>query len=284
MYLKEYYPDTFFSKYIVSYFTLDTSLVSENITDLVLPDGTFGIWFMDSKDSVKRNLSTSTIPKTLKKSSLFGQKTKAVNYFYSPGSTQSFGIKINPEGLPLFLDAGSKEIKNSHVGLDCLSNKALMELEAKVFEKSIVQDKIKTVEDFMLERIVNLNSKVDYVLFSQIVKYIRYKRGAIRLNQLSEHFNISYKKIERLFQFYLGMAPKVYIRIIRFNSCIHLKNELEQLNLTQLGNEVGFFDQSHFIREFKSFSSLTPKDFFSKEMSSSESVLIDMLISRWTRF
>ncbi|MDC6363760.1 MULTISPECIES: helix-turn-helix domain-containing protein [Flavobacteriaceae] len=284
MYLKEYYPDTFFSKYIVSYFTLDTSLVSENITDLVLPDGTFGIWFMDSKDSVKRNLSTSTIPKTLKKSSLFGQKTKAVNYFYSPGSTQSFGIKINPEGLPLFLDAGSKEIKNSHVGLDCLSNKALMELEAKVFEKSIVQDKIKTVEDFMLERIVNLNSKVDYVLFSQIVKYIRYKRGAIRLNQLAEHFNISYKKIERLFQFYLGMAPKVYIRIIRFNSCIHLKNELGQLNLTQLGNEVGFFDQSHFIREFKSFSSLTPKDFFSKEMSSSESVLIDMLISRWTRF
>ena len=281
MYFKEYYPNRPFSTYIDSYFTVDTSLVVENITDLVVPDGTFGMLFIDSQDSIKRNVSTESLPITLKRTSLFGQKTKPVNYYYSPGSSRSFGIKINPEGLPLFLDYSYKKLKNLYVEVDNLADRDLLELEEMVLEQENVGGKIRVVEDFLLKRISKLNSDDNYVLFSAIVEHIKAKKGEIRFDALSAHFNINYKKAERLFQFYLGITPKTYIRIIRFNAAIHLRGQLAQLNLTQLGNEVGFFDQSHFIKEFKSFSSLTPKDFFTKKLSSSEEALMNIISQRW---
>ncbi|WP_036382306.1 helix-turn-helix domain-containing protein [Muricauda sp. MAR_2010_75] len=281
MYFKEYYPDQFFSRYIDSYFTVDTSLVYEDITDIVVPDGTFGLLFIDSQNSIRRNTSTEGPPITLRRTSLFGQKTKPVNYYYSPGKTTSFGIKINPEGLPLFLDYSYKELKNLFVELDGLADKDLKELEEQVFEQPYVKGKIKVVETFLLKRISRLNSEPDYLLFSSLVEHIKAKKGEIRSNTLAAHFNINYKKMERLFQFYMGIAPKTYIRIIRFNATIHLRGQLTDLNLTQLGNEVGFFDQSHFIREFKSLSSLTPKDFFGKKLSTSEEALMNIIAQRW---
>ena len=281
MYFKEYYPNHLFSTYIDSYFTVDTSLVLENITDLVVPDGTFGMLFINSQDSIKRNVSTESLPITLKRTSLFGQKTKPVNYYYSPGSSKSFGIKINPGGLPLFLDYSYKELKNLYVEVDNLADRDLLELEERVLEKESVEGKIRVVEDFLLKRISKLNSDDNYVLFSAIVEHIKAKKGEVRFDALSAYFNINYKKVERLFQFYLGITPKTYIRIIRFNATIYLRGQLAQLNLTQLGNEVGFFDQSHFIREFKSFSSLTPKDFFTKKLSLSEVALMNIISQRW---
>ncbi|NAY91281.1 helix-turn-helix domain-containing protein [Muricauda sp. JGD-17] len=281
MYFKEYYPEAFFSRYIDSYFTIDTSFIYEDITDLVVPDGTFGLLFIDSQDSIKRNVPTQAPPITLKKSSLFGQKTKSVNYYYSPGKTQSFGIKINPEGLPLFLSDSSKDFKNLYVELDYVMDKGLMELEEKVLEKTNVGDKIQVVEQFLLQSISKINANPDYLLFVAIIEHIKEKKGEVRFDSLTSHFNLNYKKIERLFQHYLGVNPKTYIRIIRFNATIHLKNQLKELNLTQIGNEVGFFDQSHFIREFKTFSNLTPKEFFTKELSSSEKILMAMISKRW---
>jgi AraC-like DNA-binding protein len=283
MYFKEYYPDSFFSRYIDSYFTIDTSLVYEDITDLVVPDGTFGLLFIDSHNSIKRNSNSKSPPITLKRTSLFGQKTKAINYYYSPGKTQSFGVKINPQGLPLFMDFSSEEVKNLHIELDSLADKSISELEDKVFQSKTVAEKIEKVEAFMLQRIVKLNQNKDYLLFVAIVEHIKHCRGEVRFDAITDHFNVNYKKVERLFLFYLGITPKYYIRIIRFNATIHLQNHFENYNLTQLGNEVGFFDQSHFIREFRSFTSLTPKKFFNKQLSSSEKVMRDMISKRWEK-
>lgn len=282
MYYKEYFPEPFFSRYIDSYFTIDTSLVQEDITDLVVPDGTFGILFIDSQHSIKRNTSLQAPPVTLKKSSVFGQKTKPVNYYYSPGTTESFGIKVNPEGMPLFLNENQKELKNLRVEFDGLEDPELKELEEKVLEQPSVAGKIKAVEDFVVQRVARLNSDENYLLFTAIVEYIKAKKGEVRFNQLTRHFNLHYKKIERLFQHYLGVTPKTYIRIIRFNATIYLHKCSNNLNFTQLGNEAGFFDQSHFIREFKTFSNLTPKDFFRREFSSSEQGMIEIITKRWT--
>ena len=119
---------------------------------------------------------------------------KPVNYYYSPGKTTSFGIKINPEGLPLFLDYSYKELKNLFVELDGLADKDLMELEEQVFEQPNVKGKIKAVETFLVKRISRLNSEPDYLLFSSLVEHIKAKKGEIRSNTLAAHFNINYKK------------------------------------------------------------------------------------------
>ncbi|WP_317162601.1 helix-turn-helix domain-containing protein [Myroides albus] len=73
--------------------------------------------------------------------------------------------------------------------------------------------------------------------------------------------NISERTLERLVKQYVGMSPKVYSRIIRFQANLNLLRESSFKSLTELTYESGYFDQSHYIREFKTFTGSTPKQY-----------------------
>ncbi|WP_353780057.1 helix-turn-helix domain-containing protein [Winogradskyella sp. 3972H.M.0a.05] len=281
MYFKEYYPSEFYSKYIDSYFEIDSRYIIEDITDLVVPDGTFGLLFIDEKN-LRRSTSINNPPITLKKSTIFGQKTKPINYYFTKGSTSAFGIKINPCGFHLFTGLTSKEFKDLFVEIDLLGNLDLMDLESKVFEAEGVDKKIKAVEDYILLALSKYGLDDDHFLFESIVEYIYSYRGEVRFQSLTETFNTNYKKIERLFDKYLGISPKTYIRIVRFNAAVNLHMNNKHESLTQIGLQLGFFDQSHFIRDFKKFTSLSPRNFFDKEISASEEKYLQMLSVRWS--
>lgn len=70
-------------------------------------------------------------------------------------------------------------------------------------------------------------------------------------NELSE------RSLERSFRQYLGLSPKEYLRHLRFLKLIQINPELNRSG-TDLTYELGYFDQSHFIREFKHFTGMTP--------------------------
>lgn len=281
MYFKEFYPNPGLSSFIDSYFVVDTANVFEDITDLIVPDGTFGMLFIDSQKSIRRNMVIEGPPITLKKTSVFGQKTKPVNYFYSQGNANSFGIKINPAGLALFLDHSLKEFKDQFVEIDLLNSEVLSDLENKVLEANTIGNKILLIENFVIKRLSILKNNPDYVLFLNLVGYIKEKKGEVRSDLLTNHFNIHYKKIERLFHRFLGITPKTYIRIVRLAATIHYFSKNKSENLTQTGYEMGFFDQSHFIREFKAFTSLSPREFFTKKYSNSEETCIKLISNQW---
>ena len=63
----------------------------------------------------------------------------------------------------------------------------------------------------------------------------------------------------------IGISPKQYLKIIRFQSAIFLKQKNNNLNMTELSYESGYLDQSHFINDFKSLSGLTPKQYFAEK-------------------
>ncbi|MEE1961111.1 helix-turn-helix domain-containing protein [Allomuricauda taeanensis] len=280
MYFKEYHPSPCLSKYIDSYFMVDTANIYEDITDLVVPDGTFGLLFVDSQKTIKRNMAIDTPPITLKRTSVFGQKTKPVNYYFTKGNAHYFGVKINPAGLALFLDQSLKEFKNLFVEIDLLGNGKLTEIEDRVLAANGTEEKIRIVEGFVTERLKILRYNPDYILFVNIVSFIKDHKGEIRFDFLANHFNVNYKKIERLFHRFLGVTPKIYMRIVRFNAAIHYFSKHNN-NLTELGYRLGFFDQSHFIREFRSFTSLSPSEFLTKKFSNSEETCLKLISNQW---
>lgn len=71
---------------------------------------------------------------------------------------------------------------------------------------------------------------------------------------------VSQSTLERRFRSIIGTTPKKFASIVRFKQALsHYK---PQASLTDLGYEAGFYDQAHFIREFKSFTGETPEQFF----------------------
>lgn len=277
MYFKKYKPDTLFSKYIEWYFTIDMSLPGFYMEHLVIPDGTFGLIFLEHDNAMSRSLCAQSSRLPLKRTSVFGQKTNAVNYSLNFVGSKVFGIKIKPAGMHLFVKH-VHSIKDRFIDIDTLNNKDLLQLEDRVLASPTIKEKIKSIEDYILQHLKKSPCTTDLQYLEKMVDLILTHKGNIQFNSLINYFNINYKKAERLFLKYIGLTPKTYIRIIRFNTCVNHYNTSG--NLTQMAFENGFFDQSHFIKEFKQFTSLTPRQFLKKEYSLSQSESLNIINNR----
>ena len=69
------------------------------------------------------------------------------------------------------------------------------------------------------------------------------------------------KQFERTFSKYVGVNPKKFASIVRFQNVIQI-NSKDKRTLSQIAIDNGYYDQSHFIHDFKSITGLTPKAFF----------------------
>ncbi|MDN5204782.1 helix-turn-helix transcriptional regulator [Fulvivirgaceae bacterium BMA10] len=131
-----------------------------------------------------------------------------------------------------------------------------------IYSASNDAERVKRVKDFLLKRLCE--NKNDYTSIDKAVRLIRSSKGQMSLEEIGEKTGFSKKQLERKFLTTVGTSPKVFSRISRF---LHICKNLEEQNgkiLTQLAYECGYFDQSHFIKEFKEFSGFTPKAFFEK--------------------
>lgn len=83
------------------------------------------------------------------------------------------------------------------------------------------------------------------------------------VDSLSKAVNVSTVTLRNLFRDCIGLSPKDLIRISRVNSA--MKNPISSEKLTQIAYKMGYFDQSHFIHEFKAVTGLTPKEYFGNQ-------------------
>lgn len=90
------------------------------------------------------------------------------------------------------------------------------------------------------------------------------KKPVARLNTIVEHYPHSQKHLIGLFKKHVGLTPKVYQRILRFNEILQRIQNKEQIAWTDISYSCGYSDQSHFIKEFKHFSGFNPSEFIAQ--------------------
>ncbi|HNZ72737.1 MAG TPA: helix-turn-helix domain-containing protein, partial [Prolixibacteraceae bacterium] len=96
------------------------------------------------------------------------------------------------------------------------------------------------------------------------IQVIKQSRGQISANSLAEKLTTTPKSVERKFSNHLGKTPKQYIKLVRFQETLNDFSKHENIHLTEYAYRNGYFDQAHFIRDFKSFSGYTPREFVEK--------------------
>jgi len=118
---------------------------------------------------------------------------------------------------------------------------------------------LKLVEAHLKTLLKNTKTKPQSALIN-ILKAIHLNHD-ITLEELSLKFSMGLRDIQRLFKTYVGVSPKVYIRLnkVRYVKELIANDEFE--SLTQLSMDSGYFDQAHFIRDFKAFMEETPKKY-----------------------
>lgn len=151
------------------------------------------------------------------------------------------------------------ELFRESVSLDnFMLRSELLSFEDKLMAAKTDRERIQTVEKFLIGR---MNAIEPDKLVLAALALIHKHKGNIRIKEIAEQLHSSQSPLEKRFRQVVGTSPKKFASIVRFK---HILAQYKPgLSLTELGYEAGFYDQAHFIKEFKLFTGQTPEKFFS---------------------
>src|SRR5262249_31023470 len=115
-----------------------------------------------------------------------------------------------------------------------------------------------TLEEFLIQQA--LVRTYDLKLIQTAAKLLHHTKGEYRIGELADYCQVSVRQLERGFQHVIGTSPKVFARTLRFAEAQRRLMFDPDADLTQLAYQCGYFDQAHFIKDFKAFAGKTPTE------------------------
>lgn len=161
-----------------------------------------------------------------------------------------------------FLQVDQIELINNVIPLRDINIEMSKNLECVVERANTIDELINLLDQVLLNYCVECQSihNIDILLNDIILS-----NGLTNLSKLSSEYFYSEKQIRRLFQQYVGVNPKSFARLTRLNYALSLIKK-KKFDLTHIAVMSGFFDQSHFNKEFKLYCGVTPNEYI-KNMS-----------------
>jgi AraC-like DNA-binding protein len=160
-------------------------------------------------------------------------------------------------GFTHFASHPANELFNLSLSLDDIFDKnSITEVEERLAVANTDKLRIKIVEQFLISQLKDIQTDK---LIIEAVKLIYQSNGTIRIKELNEKLFISQSPFEKRFRKVVGTTAKKFASIVRFNAV--LDNLSETKTLTEICYENNFFDQAHFIKDFKQFTGDTPENF-----------------------
>lgn len=197
---------------------------------------------------------------------VFGQLTAPLE-IEPAGDTGIFAVRFQPNGFIPFVSIPLKEMENKAVPLEKLFDQSGIELQQKILADITTEARIKTIESFFLDKLMSADT-IDHVVRSTVETMLAAK-GQLNINELSEQININRRQLERKFAAVIGLSPKQLSKTIRLQYALQMLLSSKCTNLTDLAYEGEYYDQAHFIKDFKEFTGLTPGRFFGDHLEMS---------------
>jgi AraC-like DNA-binding protein len=188
---------------------------------------------------------------------LSGIRNRSRSVSYGSGSGNVL-IVFNPGGTRAFFDTPAHEFAGASMPLDYLKEfHDGDEVSERLNDAQSSKERVSIVEQILMKQLKH--RAVDSLIIRAAQK-IDANSARIRIKDLIQTLNISRDAFEKRFRQTIGTTPKQFSSIIRMRKLIEAgKNEK---SLTELAYDFGYFDQSHFIKDFKLFTGRTPSSFF----------------------
>lgn len=170
-----------------------------------------------------------------------------------------FGAYLYPFAINALLDIPVSSIANQQPGLESLLGERGKNFEERMMLAKNNNARVNILSGFLESGLTKqLSHPPVFAAISQIIK----TRGTVSIDAIATQSFLSTRQFERNFKEYAGFSPKLYSRIIRFQSAMNeYGNQFK--SLTEIAYQCGYYDQSHFIHDFKEFSGYQPKSYFS---------------------
>ncbi|MGG4555406.1 AraC family transcriptional regulator [Paenibacillus humicus] len=192
------------------------------------------------------------------KTAIFGISTVKYSHLLE-GKGTVFGVKFKPGGFYPFMKSPVSKLTGQGTSTLDILGVAPQQLEDSLLQLSDSADMIGVMDALLLERLPQQDPYV--TLLNDLIDHIHRHRELTAVKQLSEYAQMSIRTLQRLFNQYVGVHPKWVIQLYRLQNAAELLDYGYASPLPELAAELGYFDQSHFIRDFKAIIGITPEEY-----------------------
>ena len=256
MIYQEFQPGSRLRSYVKSFFYYE-SASEETFTDTVFPSGCMEIIFNMGAGQWLTASGNSFI--TTPKIELWGQIIKPLP-IKSLGKNMMFGVRFYPYAAGSFFNENIEEFNNQVTDYTAIE-KSAASLHQRLFDKQSLPQRVEILEDYLWNRLsLPEKRKSKIALVHNIMQELRRDDFFDNIENVAERYGITSRYLQKVFLQYTGLTPKLYSKIHRFQNSLNLVIKSEA-PLTTIAYNCGYSDQSHFIREFKTFTGTTPSGF-----------------------
>ncbi|MES2558313.1 MAG: helix-turn-helix domain-containing protein [Bacteroidota bacterium] len=243
--------------FVKCYWTLEASEELKPERQRIVPDGCMEMIFQCG--DVYKQYTTADTFLLQPRSFVFGQITQTLE-IEPTGNTQTFAVRFHPDGFKPFATIPLSAMENRAVPLEELFGADGLELETTMLAAHKTEERMIIAANFLHARLQTPYT-IDKIT-QECVSTILALHGQLSVGALSETVNVHRRQLERKFADAIGLSPKQLAKMIRLQTALKQLAGNPGISLTELAHEGLYYDQAHFIKDFKEFTGTTPKQFY----------------------
>jgi AraC-like DNA-binding protein len=182
------------------------------------------------------------------------------------------GIRLRPAGALAFCGAPLEELACRVVDLDLVLGPRIEDVRLRLLEASSWAERFSILARLLEHRLSRGARPSAAVAFG--LEALARARGVLRVGELSRALGLGEDAFTRTFRREVGLTPKRYARILRFQGVLQEVNARSAVDWARVAQDLGYFDQAHFIKDFRAFTGTTPTD-YSRRRSADGDALVE---------
>jgi AraC-like DNA-binding protein len=178
---------------------------------------------------------------------------------YPASNISLYGVHFKPGGAASFLRTPMSELRNQIVPLEAFWGVRASEIRERLATAPCVQSGLSLLEGLLLERFRKASKKLCLVQYA--VSELARRQGSLSIRALSDQAGVSHNHLGLQFNDFVGLTPKELARIYRFTQVLSAIEPSRAVDWTRVANQTGYYDQSHFNKEFAAYTGLSPTNY-----------------------
>lgn len=259
----EFYPAAPLRDFIKCYWLLSSNEKNVRISDRILPCGCIDILFQKER-SLLAHLSPGGVGLLLPQFIIGPQFTEGF-ILSMMGKVKIFGIRIHSHAAKSFFGFPVTELNQSIWPVDEILSSDYYSVAEQVVNAFLIEESLELLNDFFMKKVSSFS--IPDPAIKNICFDIIKNKGDKRLKEIFMGYNETEQTLRARFLKQVGLWPKDFLRISRFLHAVSLDNVIscKKKSLTDIALSAGYYDQAHFIRDFREITGMSPGQYFKSE-------------------
>jgi AraC-like DNA-binding protein len=189
---------------------------------------------------------------------LFGQQQEVTNRYVGKDFLV-FQIVFRPGALFRLTGIPSHEITNQSLDAETVFPSYIKEVNEQLFHSPDFKTMIQVVEKFLIKAAAKQQKEVHRL--DQVSNQVLTMKEVVSVDWMAKESYLSNRQLERKFLDRMGVTPKYFSRLVRFENAFRMKNQFPDKDWLSIAIHCGYHDYQHLVKEYQEFTGKTPTEF-----------------------